>query len=77
MDVNRLRATYIQRELGHALTASDISKAAAAAREFRRYSQWYANSLPANDKETIAERLSELELKISHTCRPDEPRQHH
>jgi hypothetical protein len=65
MDANRLRARFIKRQLQRALAASDITFASKAAREFRRYVEWFKALLSERDKKRIATQLSLLENKVA------------
>ena len=64
MDANRLRARFIKRQLQRALDASDTAFAGRVAREFRRYVEWFKQSLPERDKKRIGNQLSALESKV-------------
>ena len=65
MDADRLRARFIKRQLHRALDANDTTFADMAAREFRRYVEWFKHLLPERDKEHIVTQLSMLENKIA------------
>jgi hypothetical protein len=52
MDANRLRARFIKRQLQRALAASDMTFAGVAAREFRRYTEWFKHLLPDAGKQS-------------------------
>jgi hypothetical protein len=58
---NELRATFIKRQLEWALSKFDALRAKRLAPEFRKYLQWWGNSLPEPDRRDITERVSRLE----------------
>jgi hypothetical protein len=58
---NELRATFIKRQLEWALSKFDALRAKRLAPEFRKYLQWWGNSLPEQDRRDITERVSRLE----------------
>ena len=58
---NELRAAFIKRQLEWALSKVDTLRAKRLAPEFRRYLQWWGNSLPEPDRKVITERVSRLE----------------
>ena len=65
MDANRLRAWFIERQLQRALATSDMTFARKAAREFRRYVEWFKHFFPERDKARIASQLWMLENKVA------------
>ena len=61
MGPNELRAAFIKRQLEWALSRFDALRARRLAPEFRKYLQWWGNSLPKPDRKVISARLSKLE----------------
>jgi hypothetical protein len=65
MDADRLRATFIKRQLERVLKHRHSSWAARATQELGRYIRWFADSIPQSDKQAIDEQLSKLEREVS------------
>ena len=61
MNAEQIRAAFIKRQLAGALGGHDHGRMSQTAREFRRYLQWCANSLPTGERRSIARMLSRLE----------------
>jgi len=65
MDADGLRTAFIKRQLERLLNHRRSSWSVRAAHELRRYIGWFAESIPASEKETIAAQLSKLEKEVS------------
>jgi hypothetical protein len=65
MDADGLRTAFIKRQLERLLKHRRSSWSVRAAQELRRYIGWFAESIPASEKETIAAQLSKLEQEVS------------
>lgn len=64
MDVQSIRAAFITSQLDRALRDPGGSLAARVVREFSRYIEWFADSLPFSEKEAITTKLHQLENQI-------------
>jgi hypothetical protein len=65
MDADLSRVRFIERELQRALETSDVTEAVKAARELRRYMEWFKESIPEPERERIAGQLLMLESKLA------------
>lgn len=65
MDADRLRVAFIKRQLERLRKHRRTSWSSRAVQELGRYVGWFADSIPASDKEAIASQLSKLEREIS------------
>lgn len=60
-EVAKLRVAFIKDQLARVMTEDDPFKRKLAAREFRRYLEWWGNSLSLQDRREISAQLSRLE----------------
>ncbi len=65
MDIQFIRASFINSYLDRALLDPGGSLAARVVREFSRYVSWFYDSLPYNEREAITTKLHRLESQIS------------
>jgi hypothetical protein len=63
MDVGTIRSRYIQSQLRRALRSDEDSLALKALVEFRRYFEWFLDSIPAFDRWFISYQLRQLEQR--------------
>ena len=61
MDLDAIRSRFIREGIRKALNGGDQLMAWVTAHEFRRYFQWYRDSLPEPEKREIDEQLARLE----------------
>lgn len=61
MNADQIRAAFIKRQLAGALVACDRTKMMWTAGEFRKYLQWWADSLSRRERKSVARLLSRLE----------------
>lgn len=66
MDLGTVRSKFIQTQLRRALVADDKSLTWQTALEFRRYFNWFANSITEPDRELISYQLRLLEDSCTH-----------
>ena len=64
MDTATLRASFIKAQLNRAMTDDDLLKWHEATRELNRYLEWWGHSLPEDDRDLIAQQLSQLQLRL-------------
>jgi hypothetical protein len=65
VEVEIIRASFINSYLDRALQDPGGSLAARVVREFGRYVSWFHDSLPRHERETITNKLHQLENQIS------------
>jgi len=61
MEITAIRSRFIQESLRKALNGGDHLLAWMTACEFRKYFQWFRDSLPDADRRLIANQLATLE----------------
>jgi hypothetical protein len=65
VEVELIRASFINTYLDRALLDPGSSLAARVVREFSRYVSWFYDSLPRQEREAITTKLHQLESQIS------------
>jgi hypothetical protein len=65
VEVEIIRASFINSYLDRALQDPGGSLASRVVREFSRYVSWFHDSLPYNEREAITNKLHQLESQIS------------
>ena len=65
MDAALIRAAFIRTNLDQAQRHPAGSLAARTAAEFRRYVDWYADTLPEPERKMISQQLAELERRVA------------
>jgi len=71
VDLASIRSRFIREGIRKALNGGDQLMAWVTAHEFRRYFQWYRDSLPEPDKREIDEQLARLEQLCTRGERQD------
>jgi len=64
-DVSTIRSRFIQENLSKALSDSEEFSAWLTVREFKKYFQWFEDTLPEADRHYIREQLNRLEQLTS------------
>lgn len=65
MNVEHIRASFIESQLDRALADPGSSMASRVVDEFGRYIRWYSETLPAHERDEIAGKLGRLERAIA------------